>query len=109
MFEAEDIVDNLILQGAIIPAGVDPDTGDTLYTFTDKIKSVAPAIHKALVNHFHDNVMALWQNGFLDMDVTLANPMVRLTAKALDYSETSKLSQDELLSLNEIVKNMMKE
>jgi hypothetical protein len=109
MFDSEDIVDDLILQGAIIPIGVDPTTGETLYSFTDKLQSVAPAIHKAMVEHFHENVMLLWQKGFLDMDVTVINPMVRLTKKALDQTQTSILSHDEIITLNEIVKNMMQE
>lgn len=109
MFDSEDIVDDLILQGAIVSNGVDPTTGETLYTFTEKLESIAPAIHKALVEHFHENIMLLWQKGFLDMDVTVMNPMVRLTEKALDQNETALLSPDEVMSLNEIVKNMMKE
>jgi hypothetical protein len=48
--------------------------------------------------------MALWSDGFLNMDVTEKNPIVSLTKKALDDEEVSKLSKDSQRTLKEIIR-----
>jgi len=47
-------IDELILLGALEPEGIDSETGEVLYKFTDKLKSVDPQLH-GLVN----NIMSL--------------------------------------------------
>jgi hypothetical protein len=46
--------------------------------------------------------MTLWEKGYLDIDFLEENPTVRLTEKAVDKEELSKLTTQELWSLEEI-------
>ena len=39
-------IDDLILSGALEPAGIDPESGEMLYNFTDKLKDVSPLLHQ---------------------------------------------------------------
>jgi hypothetical protein len=48
--------------------------------------------------------MALWAEGFLDIDVTETNPMVKLTPKAFDDAEVDKLPKEKQYTLKEIIR-----
>ena len=45
MAEEDNIIDNLILQGALQPAGIDLETGEMLYNFTETLKEINPELH----------------------------------------------------------------
>lgn len=107
MSEEDKMIEDLILQGALQPAGIDIETGEMLYNFTDKIKTINPMLHDEFSKYFSTETMALWQHGFLDMDVTDKNPMVRLTPKALDKSEVSKLDKNHQYTLKEIIRILL--
>ncbi|MEY3378245.1 MAG: hypothetical protein RLZZ328_1405 [Bacteroidota bacterium] len=102
------MIEDLILNGGLEVAGIDVETGELLYTFTDKLKDVNPELHKEFTNYFHSEMMSLWVNGFIEMDVTGENPQVFITDKAMDESEISKLSKENRLTLKEIIKNYLK-
>lgn len=104
MSEAGDRIEELILNGALEFSGVDIDTGEMLYNFTDKLKDISPELFKDMSDYISTETMYLWSEGFLDIDVTEKNPMVRLTEKALDDSEISKLSKEKQLTLREIIR-----
>ena len=104
MSEAGDRIEELILNGALEVSGVDIDTGEMLYNFTDKLKDISPELFKDMSDYISTETMYLWSEGFLDIDVTEINPMVRLTEKALDDSEISKLSKEKQLTLREIIR-----
>jgi hypothetical protein len=104
MSDAGDKIEELILSGALEVSGVDIDTGEMLYNFTDKLKDVSPELFRGMADYISTETMALWVEGFLDIDVTEKNPMVRLTKKALDESEVSKLSKEKQYTLREIIR-----
>jgi hypothetical protein len=95
-------IDNLILSGALQVAGVDSETGDFLYQFTPKLKEVSPELYDEHVNHVNGELMRLWEKGLLDINIADENPIVRLTEKALDENELSKLSKEDRWGIEEI-------
>lgn len=99
-----DKIEDLILNGALEVAGMDIDTGDMLYNFTDKLKEVSPDLYEEMSNYISTETMSLWVDGFLDIDVTEQNPMVFLTEKAFDESEVGKLSKEKQYTLKEIIR-----
>jgi hypothetical protein len=104
-FEDEnDAIDKLILSGALEVAGIDIDTGEPVYNFTEKLIDVSPELHTEVSTYFANETMFLWQEGFLDMDVTEKNPTVRLTKKALDEIEVANLNKDKQYTLKEIIR-----
>jgi hypothetical protein len=55
-------------------------------------------------DYISTETMSLWAEGFLDIDVTETNPMVRLTPKAFDDAEIRKLSKEKQYTLKEIIR-----
>ena len=104
MSESGDRIEELILSGALEFSGVDIDSGEMLYNFTDKLKDVSPELFKDMSDYISTETMYLWSEGFLDIDVTEKNPMVRLTPKAFDDSEINKLSKEKQYTLKEIIR-----
>jgi hypothetical protein len=92
------------LSGALEVAGIDIETGEPMYNFTDKLVEVSPELHNEVSTYFSRETMSLWSEGFLNMDVTEKNPMVTLTEKALDDEELSKLSKESQTTLKEIIR-----
>jgi hypothetical protein len=105
--EEDKMIEDLILQGALQIAGIDIESGEMLYNFTDKMKTINPSLHDEFSKYFSVETMALWQYGFLDMDVTDKNPMVRLTPKALDKEEVAKLNKNHQYTLKEIIRILL--
>lgn len=99
----EEFIDNLILNGAIEFAGIDPVTGEFLYNFTEKLREVDAFLHSKFVEAFRQEVMILWQRGFINMDITSANPVVKLTPKAFDETEVNKLPKELRVNLANII------
>jgi hypothetical protein len=104
MSEAGDKIEDLILSGALEVSGMDIDTGEMLYNFTDKLKDINPDLFKDMSDYISTETMALWAEGFLDIDVTETNPMVRLTPKAFDDVEVDKLPKEKQYTLKEIIR-----
>lgn len=104
MSDMGDKIEDLILSGALEVAGMDMDTGDMLYNFTDKLKEINPDLYEDMSNYISTETMALWVEGFLDINITEKNPIVRLTDKAFDDSEVSKLSKEKQYTLKEIIR-----
>ncbi|NBX27402.1 MAG: hypothetical protein EBR55_04005 [Chitinophagia bacterium] len=59
----EALVEHLLLQGAINIEGLDPSTGETLYTVTDKMQEVSPDIYYELKQQFEDHLFELAKMG----------------------------------------------
>lgn len=92
MFEEKgEILDRLILDGIVEPSGVDSETGEILFAFTPKIKDEHPKMYEEMMKIFYEDIHYLWQHGFLNMDVSMENPVVSITEKAFDKDEVSKL------------------
>jgi hypothetical protein len=108
MMNDDDFIDNLILNGALEIIGIEDGTGEILYGFTDKLLEVDPSLHAKFVGHFHEDMMFLWEKGFISMDVTELNPMVNLTEKAFDEFSVSVLDDNKRRTLATLIKNMTK-
>jgi hypothetical protein len=102
MDETNEMLDKLILSGAVEVAGVDSSTGEFLYQFTNKLKDISPQMYNEHINHVNKEIMKLWEMGFLNVNMTEDNPIVTITAKALDESEVSKLAKEDRWGLEEI-------
>lgn len=99
---SEDMLDQLILDGIVEPAGIDMETGDMLYSFTEKGKTEIPAVRQEAERYFDAVIMYFWENGFVSMDVAEKNPTISITQKALDETEIAKLSSEMKQALNVI-------
>ena len=102
-YEDEEI-ERLILLGALEPAGVDEKTGEFLYNFTDKLANINPELHKDISLHLHTETMYLWSHGFLNMDVTSSNPIIKLGPKAFDLNAIGLLEKNKRLVFERIKK-----
>jgi hypothetical protein len=100
--DEESMFEDLILSGALEVAGVDIDTGEMLYNFTEKLKD-----HNEFSTYFSTEISGLWENGFIEMNITEKNPMVSLTKKALDEKEVKKLDKQKQYTLKEIIRVIM--
>lgn len=104
MTDPDRIIEDLILSGALEVAGLDIETGEALYNFTDKLKDINPKLHNEQSKYFATETMALWEYGFLSMDVTDPNPIVSLTDKSFDQDEVAKLDKQHQYTLKEIIR-----
>ena len=102
--DEDDAIDQLILSGALEVAGIDIETGEPMYNFTEKLIEVSPELHKDISLYFSRETMSLWSDGFLNMDVTEKNQIVTITKKALDDEEVAKLSKESQRTLKEIIR-----
>ncbi len=98
----QEMIDSLILSGALQVAGLDSETGDFLYQFTPKLKEISPQLYHEHVNHVNGELMRLWEKGLLDINISDENPIVKLTEKSFDQSELAKLSKEDRWGIEEI-------
>jgi hypothetical protein len=99
-----DIVDNLILNGGLEFAGKDSETGEPLYKPTDRLKDIDNKLSEEMSIYFSEVVLKLWEKGFLDMDVTQRDPVVKLGSKSFDVASIKSLPKDERVVVEQIVK-----
>lgn len=99
---SDSMIDKMILEGVIEISGVDGENGELLYSFTPKLKDKYPVIYREMQTSLSKEMMDLWADGFVTMDVTLENPLVGLTKKAFDNKEVEKLDKGLQHSLKEL-------
>ena len=99
-----DIVDSLILNGGLEFAGKDSETGETLYKPTQRLKEIDSKLSNELSIYFSEVTLKLWEKGFLDMDVTDRDPLVKLGPRSFDALAIKSLPKDERVVMEEIVK-----
>jgi hypothetical protein len=103
----DELIKNLILQGALEVAGVDSETNELLYTVTSKMQEVMPDMYEDHLTQVNRDLLNLWEKGYVNIDFLLAEPMVTISEKGLDKSEVSKLTKPEIWALEE-VKRLLK-
>lgn len=108
MKKDNDSFNNLILKGAFKHAGVDPVTGENLYVRTEKLKNIDPKLDQELSSYFSETMMFLWQKGFVNMDVTKANPIITLTEKSFNQKDIDSLENNERIALQEAIRILLK-
>ena len=102
--EEDKIIDDLILKGGLEVAALDEDTGEMLYSFTPKIQELMPDLYDEHIRGVNSEVMNLWEKGFLNLDLFVKDPIITITAKALNKEEIQGLSKQERWSLFEIIR-----
>jgi len=105
----QDLIDTLILEGALVISGVDSDTGDIVYTFTDKLKEMAPDLYDGFIEMIQQSVMSLWEKGFVNMNVTEQNPKVSLTKMTLNKEAWNILNDTEIQTIKALMRALGEE
>lgn len=100
--EIDNLIEKLILIGAMEVAGINEE-GEFLYGFTPKLKEINPELFNMIQNNINDGIMSLWVDGFLDVDMTADEPLVRLTEKCFDEEALDQLDQDRRRFLDGII------
>ena len=103
----DELIKNLILEGALEVAGLDAETGEFLYAVTPKMKEVMPDMYEDHITQVNRDILNLWEKGYVNIDFLSANPMVTISEKGLDKTEVSKLTKPEIWALEE-VKRLLK-
>jgi hypothetical protein len=102
-FEDEEI-QRLIDLGALEFIGVDLETEEPLYRPTEILKSINPDLSKDMAVYFSQTTMRLWEKGFINMDVTIEDPLVTLAEKSFDLELISSLPKEEKITIQEIIR-----
>jgi hypothetical protein len=100
--QEDEIIERLILDGALEVAGVDSEDGSLLYSFTPKIKEIMPELYNDHINNVNSEILSLWERGYVDIDFLSKDPLVTLTRKSFNELEMSKLSKKEKWSIEEL-------
>lgn len=104
----QKIIDMLVLSGALEMSGIS-ESGEILYNFTNKLKEVMPDLYEEHMNFVNSEMMALWEKGFIDIDLLSADPKVRLTDMSFNTEEMSRLTDSQRWSLEEIKRIYLKQ
>ncbi len=104
MSNPEEIIDGLILNGGLEFAGMDPETGEPMYRPTSILKNIDPKLSEDMSSYFSSTTMKLWEKGFIDMDVTIEDPLVKLAEKAFDIDAVNSLEKNERVVIKEIIR-----
>jgi hypothetical protein len=59
----DELIKNLILQGALEVAGVDSETNELLYTITSKMQEVMPDMYEDHLTQVNRDLLNLWEKG----------------------------------------------
>ena len=104
----QEIMDYLILNGGLEIVGVDSSNGSFLYSFTPKIKELMPDLYTEHINTINQEMLSLWEKGYINIDFLADDPVITLSKKSLINSEVAKLSKDEQWSVMELKRLMFK-
>lgn len=100
---SEDLIEELILEGAVEFSGVD-SRGEILFSFTDKIDQVAPKVRKHILEMQMKDINQLWLDGYITFDdLTSERPMVSITEKSLKPEELDKLDMHKRVILEQLI------
>jgi hypothetical protein len=98
----DELIKNLILQGALEVAGVDSETNELLYAITPKMQEVMPDMYEDHLKTVNRDLLNLWEKGYVNIDFFLPDPVVTISEKGLDKTEISKLTKHEIWALEEV-------
>jgi len=102
--DEDQIIEKLILNGGLETVGVDQETGELLYSFTPKIAKLMPDLYEEHLNDVNNQIMNLWEKGFVDLNLFESDPNITLTEKSLDPDSLMTLSKQERWNLLEIMR-----
>jgi len=98
-------IDELILSGAMEVDSLS-SSGDFLYRFTDKLKDLEPDLYKDIIKKMYQEVLYLWETGFISMNISEENPVISLTHKAYDQKSIDALPDFTRANLFFIIKSI---
>jgi hypothetical protein len=104
MIDPKDIIDSLILSGALEVTAIDSESGQLVYAVTDKMEELAPEIYREINDQIHKDVMSLWQKNLLIVDIMSDKPEVCPTEMALDRANWTNLSDSEYSTMNTVMR-----
>ena len=104
----DELIKNLILQGALEVAGVDSENGEFLYAITSKMKEIMPDLYEDHLRVVNRDLLNLWEKGYVNIDLFLPDPIVTISEKGLDKNEISKLTKPEIWALEEVKRLLLK-
>jgi hypothetical protein len=61
-----------------------------------------PELYHDHLNFVNDELMVLWEKGYVDINFLMDDPLISLTKKSNDPDELQKLSKQEKWSLQEL-------
>lgn len=102
MESPEEYIDFLILNGAIEASGIDSETGEMMFQFTEKLAEVAPEIFGTMMRELQEDIMFFWSEGFVELSKSIDNPTVNLTSKAFDDAAIANLSYEYQMRLKDL-------
>jgi hypothetical protein len=102
--DEDQIIEKLILNGGLETVGVDQETGELLYSFTPKIAKLMPVLYQEHLNDVNAQIMNLWEQGFVDLNLFESDPNITLTEKSFDPDSLMTLSKQERWNLLEIMR-----
>lgn len=98
----DELIKNLILEGALEVAGVDSETNELLYTITPKMQEFMPDMYEDHITQVNRDILNLWEKGYVDIDFLNPNPIVTISEKGKNKEEVAKLSKQEIWALEEL-------
>jgi hypothetical protein len=98
----DELIKNLILQGALEVAGVDSETNELLYAITPKMQEIMPDMYEDHLKTVNRDLLNLWEKGYVNIDFFLPDPVVTISEKGLNKDEISKLTKPEIWALEEV-------
>jgi hypothetical protein len=100
--DENEMIEKLILEGALEVAGIDSEDGSLLYSFTPKIKEVMPELYYDHMDSVNSEILSLWERGYVDIDFFSNDPIVKLNSKSFNPIEIAKLNKSEKWSIEEL-------
>jgi hypothetical protein len=98
-----DNLERMILDGLVEVSGIDSNTGEMMYVFTQYAKETFPELQREADEYFNQLILFFWEQGFINMDLSEENPTVTITEKALDKEEVAKLTTEVRSALQMIL------
>ncbi len=100
--DENEMIEKLILDGALEVAGIDSEDGSLLYSFTPKIKEIMPELYHDHMDSVNSEILSLWERGYVDIDFFSNDPIVKLNSKSFNPAEIAKLNKSEKWSIEEL-------
>lgn len=104
MLDPKELIDALILSGALEISAMDSESGQMVYAVTDKMEELAPEIYREINDQIQRDVMSLWQKGLLAVDLLSNSPDISITELALDRANWIDLSDSEHSTMNTVMR-----
>jgi len=102
MMNDDEYIDYFLSKGIIEQTGISPDTGEKLYSITEKTKDIMPLLYKEHLDFINSEIMWFWEMGFIDIDLFSDDPMVTLTNKAFMDEEIEALIPEKQWAIIEL-------